>query len=258
MPKRHVDYEDDYRDIGIDSFDDTLSKGISKGTSYVKKTARRIQDLATRGPLSFRVLAYLGGLAMAVTSAFDMISQFTSFHPVNTLVAFYTLLLGIVIVLLEGKQFSCPTYLVRGIHYYAKFLEYIWGRGCLYFFAGTLQIVRPGLVNTAVGGFLCFVGVTAFVAGRNTASKLNRIRRCLGNEAAVQSEFIAMDRDGDGHLSPEEFNDLAINLGLDLDHNELSVAIALIDTDGNGKISFSEFYAWWESWDDGPEEDLYE
>mmetsp|Transcript_15606 Transcript_15606/g.23702 ORF Transcript_15606/g.23702 Transcript_15606/m.23702 type:complete len:272 (+) Transcript_15606:92-907(+) len=225
------------------------STALFAGKSYMKCTAEKVRDLATKGPLSFRVLAFLGGIAMVVSSLLDIVQQFLAFHPVNTLIALYTTVLGLIIVFLEGKEWACPVSFQRSIRHYAKFLEFTWGRGCLYFFAGSLQFTRWGIVNMLVGGLMCSVGMTAIIVGQSTAEKLNKLRASLKDKQALEDEFNKLDTKGDGCLSPNQLAILANNLGLDLERNELVAAVTVIDKNGNGNIAFEDFYLWWAGWD---------
>ena len=56
--------------------------------------------------------------------------------------------------------------------------------------------------------------------------------------AAVFSSF---DQNGDETLQASELRDLAAQLGLPLDGPELEQAVAVLDSDGNGTVEFSEF-----------------
>ena len=56
--------------------------------------------------------------------------------------------------------------------------------------------------------------------------------------AAVFSSF---DQNRDGTLQAGEVQALAAKLGLSLNGSELAQAVAVLDSDGNGTVEFSEF-----------------
>lgn len=57
-----------------------------------------------------------------------------------------------------------------------------------------------------------------------------------------------MDSDNSGTLDSAELAALCKALGSSLDHNELVAALNTMDKDGNGSISYEEFYGWWSGW----------
>ena len=61
----------------------------------------------------------------------------------------------------------------------------------------------------------------------------------------VQALFDAYDADGSGELDRDEMATLAEDLGIELDETELDNAMLQMDSDGNGTVSFFEFYSWW-------------
>ena len=54
-----------------------------------------------------------------------------------------------------------------------------------------------------------------------------------------------MDKDGSGHLSPDEIKAGFANLDINISDSELSEVINDADKDGDGKISYKEFLAEW-------------
>ncbi|CAD8200201.1 unnamed protein product [Paramecium octaurelia] len=58
----------------------------------------------------------------------------------------------------------------------------------------------------------------------------------------IQEYFNAFDKDGSGFIDKEEIKELAKNVGLDWSDHKLEKIISALDTNGDGKISFEEFY----------------
>ena len=52
---------------------------VSAATAFVNEQVGKVRQLAEEGPLSFRVLAFLGGVAMIVTSVLDWIGELFGF-----------------------------------------------------------------------------------------------------------------------------------------------------------------------------------
>ncbi|KAI8824298.1 uncharacterized protein EV422DRAFT_315601 [Fimicolochytrium jonesii] len=58
--------------------------------------------------------------------------------------------------------------------------------------------------------------------------------------------FDKFDTDSSGTINVREFRDLCYDMGYFLSDKELSMAIKLLDVDGNGEISYGEFINWWQ------------
>mmetsp|Transcript_61233 Transcript_61233/g.115276 ORF Transcript_61233/g.115276 Transcript_61233/m.115276 type:complete len:128 (-) Transcript_61233:129-512(-) len=57
--------------------------------------------------------------------------------------------------------------------------------------------------------------------------------------------FRAIDRDNNGTLEVCEFERLLVILGIRVTPYELSAIFRFIDENGNGHVSFDEFYSWY-------------
>ena len=75
------------------------------------------------------------------------------------------------------------------------------------------------------------------------ASEVDRSRFSFSEKeiARVAAVFSSFDQNGDETLQASELRDLAAQLGLPLDGPELEQAVAVLDSDGNGTVEFSEF-----------------
>lgn len=63
--------------------------------------------------------------------------------------------------------------------------------------------------------------------------------------AEIREIFDHYDGDSNGYIDRREFADLLDALDAGLDEDELDVGFAEVDANKNGRISFSEFIAWW-------------
>jgi Ca2+-binding EF-hand superfamily protein len=59
--------------------------------------------------------------------------------------------------------------------------------------------------------------------------------------------FQSNDRNGDGILEMFEFEGLVLDLGIELDNDELDAAFSSIDTNNDKKIVYDEFRTWWKA-----------
>jgi EF-hand domain pair len=65
--------------------------------------------------------------------------------------------------------------------------------------------------------------------------------------AEVYEIFRTYDRDDSGSIDSQEFARLLDALGHDANDDELLIALDVVDTNASGRISWSEFRAWWVS-----------
>jgi len=67
--------------------------------------------------------------------------------------------------------------------------------------------------------------------------------------ADLHSVFTAIDTDKSGYLDATEVRQASQALGFELSGNKLHTAFAAMDINGDGKISLEEFEQWWNSYD---------
>ena len=63
--------------------------------------------------------------------------------------------------------------------------------------------------------------------------------------ASLRALFARFDTDGSGYIDLPELRQCVTELGCAMTDDELATAMAAIDVDSDGKISFIEFVAWW-------------
>ena len=54
--------------------------------------------------------------------------------------------------------------------------------------------------------------------------------------------FNRLDTDGNGYITCKELNDILSGMGRHLSENDIKAMISSVDSDGDGTISFDEFY----------------
>lgn len=59
--------------------------------------------------------------------------------------------------------------------------------------------------------------------------------------------FRTYDRDASGSIDRGEFARLVEALGMEINEEELAVALDIVDANHSGRISWDEFKAWWAS-----------
>jgi hypothetical protein len=218
--------------------------------SFAKSQADEVRKLASEGDFSIRLFAMFGGMAMVVASILGFIGRVLTFHWVNAVISIYTLILGIIMIMLEGKRIPFSGRLETSLYKYALFLKYVWGRGILYFIGGTLEITSGGLLELIVGAFVCFVGIAFIVVGRRSAKKLAQLKTSQFSEATLRAEFGSASG-GASEINILQFKEVVESLNVDLNRRELEAAFMQVEKADRDKLTFAEFKFWWDGVDHG-------
>lgn len=220
-------------------------QNIEAATKYTKEKAVELKKQAQDGDHSLRFLGALAGIACIVVGIIGVVSRFLRFDIIGAMIDFYIILLGVIVIVLEGKNALLPAKLVENIHTYALFLKFLWGRGSLYFVIGTLLLYQFDLLNLIAGGYMCAVGVLYILVGKRTAAKLKKLRKFIYSEQTLRAQYNEADVEGDG-LNMAQFKTLCFNLGLDLTRRELEAAFGHIQSKFHTeRLSYQDFQAWW-------------
>ena len=197
------------------------SAAAATGAGLINAATSHIVQAQADGPFTFRILGLMGGLAMIVSNGIAILDRFFSFNFTGAMIAIYGVFFGVIITLLEGP-FPFKERVQGGIRFHAKFLEFTWGRGALYFFVGTLQVSNWNMLDWAVGGFMIFVGVTAIGAGIASARDLKLLKFSMADEAKLKEQFHAHDSNGDGKLDVKELTAFVRDSGVEMNRNEIA------------------------------------
>mmetsp|Transcript_30313 Transcript_30313/g.61823 ORF Transcript_30313/g.61823 Transcript_30313/m.61823 type:complete len:268 (-) Transcript_30313:352-1155(-) len=220
-----------------------------KAAKYTTGKIQHAYSLATDASTPLRVLALISGIAMMGVSIFTFTGKLSVFHVVDAVLSVYCIFFGMLIIILEGKWIPCQKRCQAKIRKYMLFLDYVWGRGLLYMFAGSLQLIQFTLFDIPIGGYTVFIGFSYYVNGLHTSRKLSDLRKSLYNEEELRRRFAEVDVTNSGEMDYAHFAVFVQNLGLVLTRNEMEAAFYNIDLDHNTTIEFEEFLLWWRQWD---------
>lgn len=70
-------------------------------------------------------------------------------------------------------------------------------------------------------------------------------RRTAKPRGEMRGDFDFCDRNHDGRVDRREFAEFMNGLGAELSAEEVTIGFGEIDVDGDGRISWPEFLAWW-------------
>mmetsp|Transcript_10584 Transcript_10584/g.25866 ORF Transcript_10584/g.25866 Transcript_10584/m.25866 type:complete len:220 (-) Transcript_10584:271-930(-) len=150
---------------------------------------------------------------------------------------------GIIIVTLEMSDLICANSFKAWIEKDLKFLSVLLGRGIFHCFVGSLLFWQWGFFPIIVGCFEIFIGIVMVLVSVTTTQKLSSVKRGIIKDmhGDAMASFAKYDKDGSGYIDSREFVALSKEHGINLNENEVSAAINLLDTNRDGRISKEEF-----------------
>ncbi len=67
----------------------------------------------------------------------------------------------------------------------------------------------------------------------------------MNDHSELRENFDHFDGDNNGSIDKDEFTNLLDALGADMSAEEVTIGFEIIDTNGNGRIEYGEFFNWW-------------
>ena len=213
--------------------------------------ARRISSIieshenaSAQGGKSVRILALGSGMGLVACSVLWIVDQ--RFSLLEMAASLAALAAGICSFILESNLSFCESLREKLV---AKFpiLRKVSGRGSMYAFVGMLQCALFHALHLIVGLFTAVVGIYMIKIGQHASESLSKLKKSITDEKALLNAFQSNDRNRDGILEMFEFEGLVLDLGIELDNDELDAAFSSIDTNNDKKIVYDEFRTWWKA-----------
>jgi len=203
-------------------------------------------EKATSGDTSVRLLAFVSGLALVVSSFLIWTLWIVDhrFSWIELLVSVVGLSTGIYAFILESN-FTFVREFRSNIVSNAPFFGRVSIRGVTYAIAGLMQCAVFTPLHVFVGLFTGAVGIYLVKIGIKCEDSLATLRASITDEKALLASFQTGDSNGDGMLEAFEFESLIWSLGMELTSDELEAAFSSIDKNNDKKITFDEFRSFW-------------
>mmetsp|Transcript_35081 Transcript_35081/g.40012 ORF Transcript_35081/g.40012 Transcript_35081/m.40012 type:complete len:264 (-) Transcript_35081:118-909(-) len=214
----------------------------------LRDQSKDVYKMVTDGPFTVHVFAFFGGIALVFSSIWDFIESFIKVNAGEILISLYTLCLGCLIIIVEGRRLSFRQALLQKIKFYLRIVDFAWGRGCIYLIAGSLQFVIDNKLNSYVGGYMMLLGGLTILSSFGAGRKLAILRHQIQNKRDLLKNFKKYDVNSNGSLETKEFALLVFDLGVDVTYHELEACFNAIDKNDDECISYDEFQEWWTKW----------
>lgn len=225
----------------------TLRKVAGKTSALAKEGLAEIEENVNEGNMSLRILGVIGALSLITVTTLGLAADMMGLKGVSFIYGIYGFCLGFIILTAEygsklpwvGKKLEAKLY--KNL----RCLRMVWGRGCLLFFAGTIQWAQDEIINYMLGVYLCSVGILFILVGRSAGRKLAAIRRSSFRREQIEKMFMAIDTDGTGTITKKQFGELTSQLRMDLTRREVELTFRQIDVTNEGSVSFEMVWQWW-------------
>ena len=203
---------------------------------------------STIGATNIRIVALACGMGLIASTAllwtrWIVEHRFSWFELFVSMIAFGV---GTLSFILEGNILFFEERKIKIITRIPN-LGQVSGRGAMYTGVGLLQCSVFHPLNLFVGLFTAIVGLYMIKIGQNAAKSLSTLKTSITDEKSLLAAFQANDQNGDGVLEMFEFDGVLLQLGLELDQDELDAAFSSIDTNNDKKIVYDEFRMWWKA-----------
>jgi hypothetical protein len=195
-------------------------------------------------------LTVFGALGLMVTAIVAVVLYPEAWEPKSIVMTVCVVIMSLFILVLEGRFISTNPLSARAhirniVTRNFNILRFVWGRGILYIFAGTINVAQTLLITMISGSIMIVLGVLAIILGIHASRKFAALRNSLADESYLLLLFSYYDSDSDGYLEAYQFTNLLSYLGMELDDRYALKAFDTIDRDGDRRISFDEFNDWW-------------
>ena len=223
---------------------------VQRAQEVAAEKAKAVHASFERGSFSLLLLVQLGALGLISLALKGLLHNISLFLFAKAIMEVFTLALGYIIMALESRLLMLPQVWTKTLLKYAPFLKFIWGRGILYFFSGTLQMVQGSFLDIIIGLYLMAVGVIFATLGYMTAKKLKTVSRRKVDMDSLRSKFDVADTEKSGLLDLGQFSALVDDLDFGLSRREKEIAFLRLDIEDRGSISFEEFKSWFDKVDE--------
>ena len=212
---------------------------MGAATDQLMKMKKIVED----GESTWKYLGFVAGCAIMIVSALGALSALFGLNIISVLMYAYVFSAGAILACLEFKDALIPIKYKEMIRREALFLYRPYGRAGFYMGVGLVMLNMGGLLTFTVGLYTTAVGGYIYYGSTQALKALNEIK---GNTPQdLKGMFNSADKNNDGFLDSSELAKVCADLGTTLNKNELESALFMLDKNGDGKISFDEFQAWW-------------
>ena len=206
---------------------------------------------AEEGSAIIRIPAIKIALGVVFTSLWPIVTEPEFWSIPHLICAFHAVTLSFLVIVLEGRAIAvrnpvnARARLRNIITRYLSVLKFVWGRGLLYIYAGSMNLTLDHEWVIYSGFPMMILGVIAVFAGAHASYNLDQLKTSLTDESYLWVKFSQNDPDNDGLIDTNGFAELLWSLGLEFDDMYTFKAFKQIDIDNDSFISFDEFKNWW-------------
>ena len=213
-------------------------------TAMATEQLMKMKKVVEDGESTWKYLGFLAGCMIMAVSALGALSALFGLGIISLLLYVYVFCAGAILACLEFKDALIPVKYKEMIRREALFLYRPYGRAAFYMGVGLIMINMGGFLTLLVGLYTTAVGAYIYYGSTQALKSLNDMKKDQA-PTDLKAMFDRADKNHDGVLDTSELAVVCAELGTTLSKNELESALFMLDKNGDGKISFEEFQAWW-------------
>jgi uncharacterized protein YneF (UPF0154 family) len=231
----------------------TLVTANEEAQAQIEKWKRA----AVVGNPVLRVAAIFFSISVVITTIFMMAFVDYAWNKSRIICSVHTLLSTTMILILEVRrgdeeEVACPEETIRyqmGLRRlvvtHFNVFKFVWGRGWLYIFTGTMALTLNMFAASIPGIFLIFLGILTVAIGSYAVARLETLKTSYADDAFLEDKFQDQDIDRNGKINQKEFGSLLWAIGLEMSESQIAAVFRSIDIQQRGRISFQQFKDWW-------------
>ena len=170
-----------------------------------------------------------------------------SFYLFGVVIDILILVVGMMCIFYEYDERKIPLSISTYLHSELHTFSTPYGRSIVIMCLGLLLLQQPFGLDTLIGLLVSCGSAYTFINMRNAENALSALKSHISDEVQLKALFDKCDLDNSGYLDSKEVAMVCRELGTVLDKKELEGALALLDANGDGKVSFEEFKDWYEA-----------
>ena len=143
--------ENQYGSLNATEAEAFVKYGGKRILDYSRKEIQELRKYAEEGHWSWSALGSIAGILITLNGLLGFVDSITDLSPILAVLNIYVFFFGILLVILERKDFSFTKDIQKLIKSEALFLYRPYGRGTLYIFLGALVACKGNLFNLILG-----------------------------------------------------------------------------------------------------------
>ena len=213
--------------------------------TFSKEKYAALKQYVLEGETHLKHAGLVAGTALAFAGFVSCMAHIFDFYLTRAVFDAFIFIVGGLSAVYEYNQSLLYIYISDFIHQELHLMVSPFGRSIVYIFIGLLLFTQNTWFQSTIGVIVITLGIYICYHMKNAEFALNRMKSQISDGQQLRLIFEQCDIDKNGSLDSTELALVCSKLGTKLNNDELEAAIAMINKNNDGKISFEEFQSWY-------------